>query len=183
MALANGPERFGAVTRALHWLVAALVLGQLALGLRIATMQASFDTLWLFSLHKSLGILVLALIVLRWLWHRISPPPPPMGGGPPWQPRLARLVHRAFYVVLILMPLAGWVASSATGLDVVLVGGIVLPPLAPAIPWIETVFFAMHAALAALLALLIALHLGGVALHLRRRDGTLARMALGRPAR
>jgi len=183
MSLVNSPDRFGMVSRLLHWLVAALVLGQLALGLRIATMEAGFDNLWLFSLHKSLGILVLALMALRWLWHRHSPPPAPMGGGPPWQPRLARAVHRSFYAVLILMPLAGWTASSATGLDVVLVGGIVLPPLAPAIPWIETVFFALHTALAALLTVLIVTHLGGVAVHVRRRDGTLARMALGRPAR
>lgn len=180
MALANGPDSFGLVTRVLHWLTAAAVFGLLGLGLFLAVSRPSLATIWLYGLHKSLGLGVLVLVLLRLVWHRLSPPPLPLAGGPPWQGRLARGVHRAFYAVLVLMPLCGWAGSSATGIDTVVFGGLVVPPIAPASPRLETVFFALHGVLALLLGVLIALHAAGVALRLRRGDGTLRRMIRGR---
>jgi cytochrome b561 len=182
VALANGPDSFGLVTRTLHWLTAAAVLVLLPLGLWLGLSRPSLSTIWLYSLHKALGLLVLALVLLRLLWHRLSPPPAPLPGDRPWQGRLARAVHRAFYAVLILMPLAGWAGSSATGIDTVLPGGLVVPPIAPVSAALETVFFALHTVLAAVLAGLVALHLAGVVRRVRSGDGTLRRMIRGRAA-
>ena len=89
MTLRNSPDAFGLVTRILHWLMALLVIGMLALGLRIEDMEPGLANLWLYGLHKTLGFALLALIVVRLGWHLISPPPPPLGEPGPMK-RLAR---------------------------------------------------------------------------------------------
>ena len=79
MALRNGPAEFGLVTRVIHWTMMVLVIGQLALGLKIESIEPGLANLWLYGLHKTLGFLVLALILIRIAWHIASPPPPPLG--------------------------------------------------------------------------------------------------------
>lgn len=172
----NGADRFGLVTRVLHWSTALLVLGTLPLGLYLAGAEIGLSTLWLFGLHKSIGIAVLGLALVRLVWHRLSPPPPPMASVPAWQVRAARWTHRVLYVLIVAMPVSGWVASSATGIDTVIFGGWTLPRIAPVSERWEEVGFAVHGALAAALLTLIALHMAG-AVH--RRDGTLRRMLRG----
>lgn len=185
MTLTNGPDHFGAVTRALHWIMAALILAQLGLGLAIAQMQVTLSNLWLFSFHKSLGMTVLALAIMRLAWHRVSPPPRPLTDRlTRWQAWLARVSHPLLYALMVAMPLTGWWASSAAGPDVVVFGGLVLPKIAPTSPALEDFGFALHGVLAALLFGLIALHVAGALYHqFVLRDRTLARMASGAPDR
>ena len=120
MAWRNSPTRFGLVTRLLHWGMALALLVMLAFGTRIAGMEPGLANLWMYGLHKSIGLLLLALVVLRLIWHRISPPPAPQGAPGDWTTRLARAAHVALYLLLLAIPLSGWVASSASGLDVML---------------------------------------------------------------
>jgi cytochrome b561 len=175
MRLRNGPDRFGAVSRALHWLMAAGVLAMLGLGTALTRMEVSLSNLWLYGLHKSLGLVLLALLLVRLGWHAASPPPPPLASGAAWKNRLARLAHRAFYGLLLAVPLTGWVGSAATGIDVQLFG-LTLPRIAPvSVPW-ETAAFAAHGILTKALAVLAALHVGAALL---RRDGTMRRMLTG----
>lgn len=178
MAWRNGPDSFGLVTRVLHWVMAALVVAMLALGLRIEAMQPGLSNLWLYSLHKSLGLIVLALVLLRLVWHLVSPPPRPIGGG--WQGRLARAVHWAIYALLIAMPLSGWVASSATGLDVMVFDRWVVPPIAPVSETVENRGFALHGAMAFALMALVGLHVMAALKREMDGDGTLRRMIRGR---
>lgn len=178
----NGSETFGLITRLLHWLTVALVVAALPLGLYIAAMPPRLDLIWLFGLHKTLGISVLILTVARLGWHRISPPPAPIdAGSPPWQMQLARVTHRSLYAVLILMPVSGWVASSATGIDTVVFRSVTLPRIAPVSETWEAVGFAVHGVCGAGLAGLVLLHVAG-ALHraILRRDGSLRRIITGR---
>ncbi|RYH94420.1 MAG: hypothetical protein EON48_19340, partial [Acetobacteraceae bacterium] len=79
MGLRNGPDEFGLVTRIIHWGMMLLIIGQLALGLRIGDMEPGLANLWLYGLHKTIGFGILALILARIGWHLISPPPPPLG--------------------------------------------------------------------------------------------------------
>ena len=99
----NG-ESFGWVSRTIHWAMAEGIVAMLALGLYIEEMEPSLDTLWLYGLHKSVGLTLLALVVLRMLWHRISPPPAPLGGVAPWQMALARGAHLALYALMLAVP-------------------------------------------------------------------------------
>jgi cytochrome b561 len=179
MALGNAPDRFGPVTRLIHWLTAAAVLGLLGLGTYVARMEVGLGNLWLFGLHKSLGLTVLALTLLRLAWHLASPPPPPIAGPPFWQMRAARATHAAFYALLIAVPLAGWIGSSASGIDTVLFGLWTHPAVAPVSERIEAAAFAAHGVLTKLLLAAVLLHVAGAVKRVRAGDGTLRRMVRG----
>lgn len=176
--LKNSAERFGLISRLLHWGIAGLVVVMLSLGLRLEDMQPGLANLWLYGLHKSLGILTLSLMVIRILWHLHSPPPRPIGGG--WQARAARVTHLAIYALLLAIPLSGWVASAATGIDVVIFDRWTLPPIAPVSPLWEERAFALHDVLTKVLILLLFLHMGAALKREMDGDGTLRRMIIGR---
>jgi cytochrome b561 len=179
MALRNGTEAFGLVTRVLHWVTMLLVIGMLALGLRLESLEPGLSNLWLYGLHKTTGLAVLTLVVLRIGWHIASPPPRPL--GPPGPARmLARAVHWAFYVLLIAIPLSGWAGSSATGLDVMIADRWTVPPLVAASEAGEAFWFGVHGVLTKLLIGLIVLHMLGALRREMAGDGTLTRMIRGR---
>lgn len=183
VALRNGVAEFGWVSIALHWVTAVAVLTQLGLGSYVARMPPRLDNLWLFGLHKSIGFSVLGLTLLRLLWHRLSPPPGPLPGAPPWADRLARATHRLLYVLLIAIPLSGWVASSATGLDVLFAERWRLPAIAPVSEAWEDAGFLVHGVLTKLLGALLLLHVAGAVKRSVEGDGTLRRMLRGRALR
>jgi cytochrome b561 len=177
--LRNDGGRIGLPTRVLHWTMAAGILATIPIGLWIANATPSLAIIKWYGVHKTIGLSLLALALLRLAWHRVSPPPGPLPGGPPWSDRLARATHRAFYVLLLLVPLAGWVASSASGLDTVVFGRWTVPDIAPAAPALEKLAFAVHRAAAYALALLVALHVAGALRRAAKGDGTLRRMIAG----
>jgi cytochrome b561 len=174
----NG-ESFGWVSRTIHWAMAAGIVAMLALGLYIEDMEPSLDTLWLYGLHKSVGLTLLVLVVLRILWHRVSPPPAPLGGVAAWQMRLARGAHLALYALMVAVPVTGWVGSAATGLDVVWWGWRV-PRVAPVSEAWSEAAFALHGGLTTVLMAVVALHVAGALWReFGHRDGTLRRMLRG----
>ena len=183
MRAGNTASNFGWVTMALHWTMALGLIAALWLGLRIASTQIGLSTLWLFSWHKSLGIALLGAAVLRLAWHRASPPPRPAEAGmAAWQLALGRMVHRSFYLLMLAIPLVGWVASAATGPDVV-VFGVALPRIAPTSEVLAAGGFAVHRWLGYALIAALTLHVAGV-LHraVWLRDGSLGRiLPLRRP--
>lgn len=179
MRLANTSHGFGLVSRMIHWVMAIGIIGMLVLGTRISDMQPGLANLWLYSLHKSIGLILLALVLLRIVWHRISPPPAPLGPPSGLEQRLARAAHLALYALMIAVPLSGYVASSATGLDVMLFDRWVLPPLAPvSVAW-EDAGFAAHGLLTRLLMAVILLHVAGALKRAIQGDGTLRRVLRG----
>ena len=179
MALHNGPDTYGLVTRVFHWVMMALVVAMLALGLRIEDLEPGLANLWLYSLHKSLGFLVLGLVALRIGWHLYSPPPHPIGPQGPtfWA---ARAAHWGFYLLLIAIPLTGWAGSSATGIDVMIADRWTMPMLVEASEDAEKQFFGAHGVLTELLVGLILLHVSGAIKREMAGDGTLTRMVRGR---
>jgi cytochrome b561 len=179
MALRNGPGEFGLVTRILHWGMMLLVIIMLALGLRLDAIEPGLANLWLYSLHKTLGFAILALILVRIGWHFISPPPPPIGPTGPafWA---ARVAHWGFYALLIAIPLTGWAGSSATGIDVMIADRWTVPPLVEASTEGEAFWFGLHDILTKVLFGLIILHVLGAFRREMAGDGTLTRMLKGR---
>lgn len=176
---ANTHTSYGRISRALHWAMALLILGLIALGLTLADMEPALDSLWMYGLHKSLGFLALIMVILRLIWHRISPPPPPLGDPTAPNQRLARAVHGAIYACLIAVPIAGWVGSSATGIDTMIFERWTLPAIAPVSEaWEKAGFWVHWAASRALMGLLI-LHIAGAVLRAFKGDGTLRRMLRG----
>jgi cytochrome b561 len=181
MAARNGPDSFGWVSRALHWAMALAILFMFGFGFTLAHTAPTLNNFWLFGLHKSIGLTLFMLAIARLVWHRVSPPPPSYTEGiTPWQQAAAHAVHRALYVLILLVPVSGWAAASATGIDTVYFGLVTVPPIAPATEAADHALFLAHGFLNLTLALCVALH-AGAALHRHfvHRDATLARM-LGR---
>lgn len=175
----NSDTGFGLASRLLHWTMAALIISLLVLGTILVNIKPNLSTLWLYGLHKTLGICALSLALIRLIWHRISPPPAPIGPATALTNRAARAAHIALYALMFAVPLSGCIASSATGLDVVIFNTFTLPQIAPVSEVWEKAGFAIHHYLTkALIALLFA-HIAGAALRAVKQDGTIRRMTLG----
>jgi cytochrome b561 len=170
-------DRFTLVQRSLHWLMAAMVLAMLFNGVSmVATLKPRYLTL--VSIHKPLGISILALALLR-LAVRLRRGAPPLPADlPRWQAAGAKASHVALYALLIAMPLVGWGMLSAGGYPIVLWGPVRLPPILPHDDALHAILRAAHTWLALLLFATILLHLAAALFHaLVRRDGVFASMA------
>ena len=179
MAARNSSTSYGSISRVLHWSTAAVVLTALLLGIWISEMEVSLASIRYFGIHKSIGFVALVLVLIRIVWHWITPPPGIESHGV-WKDRLAHAVHRLFYVCLVLMPLSGWFASSASGIDTVLFNEFTLPRIAPVSTGVEDFGFRVHAATGTVLIALIVLHVAGAFYRaLVLKDGTIARMLRG----
>ena len=152
--------RYSNVNVAFHWATAALVLFQIWLGLSFAEMAQGPDRTNLFSWHKTVGALILLLVLAR-LTYRLANPPPPY---PPELPRWERVAgtwnHRLFYLLLIVMPIGGLVAVSglSRGPTIELLGGLTIPKIPGISKELGELAGEVHAAAAWLLIALIALH-------------------------
>lgn len=111
--LTRSPQRYNAVAATLHWLLAGLLIFQIALGAWMTALPLGLQKYQLFQLHKSLGITILALSLIRLGWRLAAPPPPFDASLRPWERALAHGVHWALYVFMIGAPLLGWATVSA----------------------------------------------------------------------
>src|SRR5665213_3585708 len=112
------PTRYGAVAQTFHWLIATLIVIQFVLAYTADDLPLGAHKLALLARHKSFGMTVLMLAVLRLLWRLKHPPPELPSGMTPLERILARGTHVAFYVLLFAMPLTGWLMSSAKNYSV-----------------------------------------------------------------
>jgi cytochrome b561 len=169
--------RYNAVAMALHWLMAALVLSLMVLGWLAVNQPLSPLKFDLFYWHKSLGILTLTLAVLRLLWRWLRPPPPPDQGLAVWQRRAAAAVHGLLYLLLLLMPLSGWLINSAAKFPFRVFGLFPLPHLVGPDKTLQANLELLHLIGFWCLAGLLLLHVGAALdHHFRRRDRVLRRM-------
>lgn len=157
----------------LHWVQAAVVLWLLWLGWNMVDLPKGAERSAAYSLHKSLGLLALMLILLRMAWRSKHPAPRQMTRG--WEAKLATATHHALYTVLLMAPLAGYLASSFTPYAIKFFG-VELPKLGWPDESLNGVFKLAHEAFVWGAAALIALHIAGAAKHAFMRDGTLQRM-------
>jgi cytochrome b561 len=184
MTLLNTAAHSGWPAKLLHWLVAALVLGLLVIGFTMVWLVSDLGRKFeLYQLHKSFGVVVFMLVLLRLGWRWLNPQVPALPANlRPWERTAALLSHRSFYVLLLLMPLTGWLTASASplGVPTVVFGLFQLPNPVGANPTIESVMSVVHATLAVTLVLLLVLHVGAALKHhLVLRDDVLVRMLPG----
>jgi cytochrome b561 len=168
--------RYSGIAILQHWLSVALIVTLFGLGWRMVSLPLSPLKFELYALHKSLGLLVLALSVVRLLWRVGSPIPAPVD-GPVWQRRAAAGAHWLLYALLFALPLSGWLFNSFVGFPLSFFGLVNLPPLAAPEPALKESARLAHAWLGYLLLALLAIH-AAAALHHQfvKRDGTLSRM-------
>ncbi len=181
----NDRQRWGLVSQVLHWLVAALVIGLWGLGYYMAEIlpdSALEQKFRLYQLHKSFGLTLFALVLLRLGWRLSQPHPqlPDRLSGP--ERFLAHLTHWGLYAILLAMPLAGWISTEASPLDIPTeyFGLFVLPDPVPVEEALHETFAEIHEYLAFALAGLLALHVAAALKHhLLDRDDVLRRMLPG----
>lgn len=127
MLIKNTETRYGMVAILLHWIIAILLIGLLALGIYMVALPISLEKLKLYGWHKEYGILALFLFFIRllWRWMNITP----RLALPLLEKIAARLVHWSFYGFMLAMPITGWLITSAAGLPVSFFGWFVLPDL------------------------------------------------------
>jgi cytochrome b561 len=163
----------------LHWLIAVLIACGFGLGWTMTHSPAGPLRLLLINWHKSVGISVLCLAILRTGW-RLKNPPPPFLRMPTWQRLAARSLHAGLYLLLFALPLAGWASSNASGHPVVYFGLVHLPALVPKDEHLAKSFGIAHGALGMFLLLLTVVHIvAALKHHFIERDVTLERI-LGR---
>jgi cytochrome b561 len=167
----------GAIT--LHWLTAVLIVTNLLLGLSMVPLPISPQKLYWYQYHKWIGITVFLLTCARlgWRWAKPAPSPVPM---PQWQRRTAAATHVLLYVLLLVIPLSGWVYSSSTGVQVVYVRLVPLPDLVPNDKALAHVLKTVHVSLNFLLFVLVCVHAAAALKHhFVDRDPALKRMLPG----
>jgi cytochrome b561/polyisoprenoid-binding protein YceI len=177
MILRNTPLRWGAVAQLLHWLIVALIALQATLGLMGLLLPIGVEKLAVLARHKSVGLTILGLATLRLLWRWLNPIPPLPRNLKRYERWLAHGTHAALYGLLFVMPLTGWIMSSARGFSVSWFGLFQLPDLAPKSEPLYQAMIRTHAVLAACLAVIVALHVAAALKHhFLLKDDTLRRM-------
>jgi cytochrome b561 len=169
--------RYTRTAIALHWLVALLILAALPLGLTMTEMPLSPQKLKFYAWHKWLGVTVFGLVVLRLAWRASHPPPPLPESVPAWQRSVAHALHWALYALMLVIPLAGWLTSSAKGFQTVYLGVLPIPDLLAKNEALGERLAEVHAWLAyALIALLVVHVAAALKHHFVDRDDVLRRM-------
>lgn len=177
MTLKNTAESYGSLAKGLHWVVAAIIIGVLALGLYMSDLPPDPFKFQLYGIHKAFGITVLGLAVLRLLWRFGNIVPASLPHHAQWEKFLARAAHYALYVLMIVTPLSGWAMSSAGGHPVSFFGLFDLPPLVAQNPDLGKEIAEIHETLAWTLMGVLALHVAGALKHhFVDKDETLRRM-------
>jgi cytochrome b561 len=170
--------RYSATAIALHWLIALLLLGQFAFGLLLNDIPPGTPARGIYvNLHKSSGIVIGLLILLRIGWRLTHKPPPLPATMPAWQRHAARFSHVALYLCMVMMPLSGYLASNFSKYGIKFFNLVHWQPWGPDDKAWYTLFNQTHHLTALLLAIFVVLHVLAVAKHmLIDRDGLLLRM-------
>lgn len=181
MPARNSSLRYGSVAQFLHWGIVVLLIVQVTLGKIADSLPIGLERLVMMARHKSFGITILGLALLRLAWRLFDrpPPPPPM---PRWQEIAARLNHWGLYALLFALPLSGWLMSSAANRPASWFGLAQLPDFIAPDPGLKEVFEEIHEMLVNVLFVLAGLHVAAALKHqFVDRDGLLWRMLPGRP--
>jgi cytochrome b561 len=174
----TGLHKYSGLAMLLHWAIAVLVIITWRISEaaeEAATREARGE---IMANHFALGVVIFALVAVRLIWRQVSPPPPLSKAHAGWERTLARIVHFAFYALLVVMPIAGWVALSSFGEPIKVFGLFSLPALPVGVDTARgEAIFELHGAAGITLLGLVALHALAALKHtLIDKDGTLFRM-------
>ena len=176
MITRNTEQQWGLPSKLLHWLTALLILIQIPLGIYADDLANSPLKLERFGWHKSFGILILVLAIMRLLW-RMAGSIPTLPDASLAQRRLANLVHSLLYGLMLLLPLSGWLMSSAANRPINWFWLIELPALTGPNKALKEIAEEIHEVSVVLLLVVLAVHIGAALWHhFKLRDSVLKRM-------
>jgi cytochrome b561 len=175
--LRNTERSYGLVSQLFHWLIVGLILFQYTWAWRIDNAEGFRLRLELVTQHKTIGMTVLILAVLRLAWRLWNRPPPPESTLKAWEHQAAQAAHWLLYGLIFAMPLTGWLYSSAAGLGDFWWGPVNFPSLVDSSERLEALFGQIHRLLAIALAVVAGIHaLAALRHHFFKKDRVLKRM-------
>jgi cytochrome b561 len=175
------PSRYSSAQKVLHWTMAVLIVVMVTVGLTMTNMGDGPVKNFLYELHKSTGLVVLTLALIR-IAVRRTRSAPPLEPMPEWQRKAAYASHYSMYVLIVLVPLAGWIATSYCCKPVNLFWTVPVSLPIPDAPTMEAAapLFLVHFTLAFMLAAIVTVHVtAALHHHFVKRDRTLLRMLPG----
>ncbi|MDH3667329.1 MAG: cytochrome b [Paracoccaceae bacterium] len=187
--MGNSDQGWGWPARLIHWLMAALILFQLGLGVRMVRIVTDvYEKFELYQTHKSWGFVIFSLALVRVLWRALNRVPEPPDAATRIERLMARGAHLALYVLMVAMPVTGWLLASASplqdsyGLKNMVFTWFELPdPFQPGSKELNDLFASIHAWSAFAMTVILAGHAGAALRHhFVKRDGVLRRMMIGR---
>lgn len=172
----NTENSYGLVSRANHWLTAILFISALALGIYMHELPDSPDKFQLYDLHKSIGISIFALMMLRLIWLKISPNPEQLSKNK-FEHILGHATKGILYLAMIFLPISGWLMSNSAGHEVAFFDLFTLPNLVGENETVNDITKFIHGTFGPLMILLVLLHIAGAMKHhFLYKDQTLLRM-------
>jgi cytochrome b561 len=176
----NTADSWGAGAKFFHWLMAALIVFQIMLGVMAVTWPVSPTKLDLFVWHKSFGVLILTLAALRLLWRFANPTPELPDGMVAWERAAARVSHFLLYLLMIALPVTGWIINSAANIPFRVFWLVPLPPIVAPDKALADLFAQVHGGLALALVVVLVAHIGAALRHhFIKHDKVLVRMLPG----
>lgn len=180
MQARNTNQRYGWISIVFHWLMAALIIAMLALGLVMEDLEDPLRG-QIYGLHKATGIVILFLALLRLIWRSTNARVAMPATMDLLKRRLAHVTHVALYVLMLCIPLSGWVMSDAAGYPVSVYGLFTMPSLAEKDKILREIAGETHELLAFGLMALLALHIAAALYHhVMVKDDVLRRMLPGK---
>jgi cytochrome b561 len=169
--------RYTPLAVAFHWIVAFLIIANLALGLYTVGLPLSPQKLRYFSFHKWIGVTVFTLAAARLLWRLRHAAPALPDAMPAWERRAAHATHVLLYFLFFAAPLTGWLFSSASGFQTVYLGLVPIPDLLSKDKALADVLRLAHKSINYTMATVIVLHAGAALKHhFIDKDDVLRRM-------
>ena len=176
LGIRNTKERYGAIAIILHWVMVPFIIALFILGVYMRGLP--YVDPWYTTgphLHKSFGIILFVLLVIRTLWQRINPKP--KVEGPLWEQIAARIVHTSFYILLFIITLNGYLIPTADGSSIELFNWLEVPAIIQGIEHQEDTAGDLHYRAAILLMILVTLHtLAALKHHFIDKDSTFKKM-------
>ena len=170
-------EEYSGFAKLLHWIIAACVLFIIPAGITMDNLPDGDLKNALYTLHRSTGVLVLVLMVIRLAYRLINGVPAPEPTLTSWQRIVSHVVHLSLYALLIAQPIIGWVATSAYGAQISVFGLFTLPAIVGKDEALSKPLFVVHELIGFVVAGLLIMHIGAALYHyFIQRDGVLQRM-------
>ena len=177
MILRNTAHSWGAVSKTLHWLIVLLIITQWVIMQRAETATLISDKLLAIGMHKSFGMTIFALAIVRLVWRWLNPVPTLEGKARRWEQLLARVSHVLLYGLILSLPLSGWLMSSARGFPVSWFDRFTLPDLVARSEPLYRQMQDLHHPLFSVLVCVALLHIAGALKHhIIDRNDVLRRM-------
>lgn len=170
-------ERYTRTAILLHWLIALLIFTAFPMGVYMHELPFSPDKLRLYSWHKWIGVSIFLLALVRLTWRTTHRPPALPDAMAAWEKFAAHAVHFSLYALIMIIPVSGWLMSSAKGVQTVWLGVLPLPDLLSKSKELDDLLKEIHESLNFLMLGLVLAHVGAALKHhFIKRDDILSRM-------